>query len=347
MQSHGYKYMALLLSIISMMLGTNVYAQNSYYYTCAYLNDNWDTDIKVSKVDLTIPAIIDSTELHLPGEIVFKTPVRSISGDKYIYAADNGEASKNSRFLNPIVCNYCILDSNLNILISSQIQDVSLFSRSGGVIESGLIIDYVLKRNNLFMPMKGRLTLDRTNQFRIVDSHENHDSDSGYPNIGGFRYFNKISENNNRLYWNLNERGMYLLRLDMDRGTLIDSLYFGRNMDYSCLFALSPNDSLVYSFHINSNVVRGPTSEQKQSIDPSYLLRLRANSLTLIDSIPVHYPSLDYGYTYAEIGICDWVGPYLVYYFFHGEDYRYFSPAMLFIFDTRTNEATWLRVGWR
>jgi hypothetical protein len=58
-------------------------------------------------------------------------------------------------------------------------------------------------------------------------------------------------------------------------------------------------------------------------------------------------PNIEGGYIINEIGECDNIGPYMVYYYFAQEDYRYFSPAMLFIFDTRTNEATWLRVGWR
>jgi hypothetical protein len=348
MQSHGYKYMALLLLIIFMMLGTNVYAQNSYYYTCAYLNDNWDTNIKVSKVDLTIPAIIDSTELHLPGEIAFKTPFGANSGNlRFIVAANNGEAAKNSHFLDHIECNYAILDSNLNQIVTSQLQDISLLSRSGDFINQELTIDYTLEENNSFISMKGGLALERLSRLNILNSRENIIRESEYPVIGRFKYFNKLSDNNNHIFWNLIENGIYIINCDLNSRRLIDSLYLGNNMDYSYIFALSSNDSLIYFFHLNSNVLGGPESDRKLSIDPSYLLILHANPFSLIDSISISNPSLDYGYTYAEVGNCDNVGPYLVYYFFHGEDYRYFSPAMLLIFDTRTNEATWLRVGWR
>ena len=195
--------------------------------------------------------------------------------------------------------------------------------------------------------MEGKIVLNPDHHLSIADSRENRFRDDEHPIISGFRFFNRMRNGNNRIYWNLIDRGMYLLNIDVTNRILIDSLNVGNDMDYSYLFALSSDDSLIYFFHINSNILGGPEEQQKKSIGPSYLLGFRASSLILVDSIPIIYPSLDYGYSFAEIGNCDWVGPYLVYYFFHGEDYRYFSPAMLFIFDTRTNEATWLRVGWR
>jgi len=66
-----------------------------------------------------------------------------------------------------------------------------------------------------------------------------------------------------------------------------------------------------------------------------------------MESLAIQYPNSDSGYIGSGYGPCERIGPYFIYYFFDGEDYRYFSPAMLFIFDTRTNQATWLRVGWR
>jgi len=37
----------------------------------------------------------------------------------------------------------------------------------------------------------------------------------------------------------------------------------------------------------------------------------------------------------------------IYYYYFWQDGYEGFDPAYLLIFDTRTNEASWLRVGWR
>jgi hypothetical protein len=195
--------------------------------------------------------------------------------------------------------------------------------------------------------MKGRLGLDRARRLNIAEGQEYHFIDAEYPSIGGFRFFKRIRQSNDRLYWVVANSGVYLLILDLNQRSLIDSLNIGNNMDYSYLFAISSDDSLIYSFHVNSNVVGGPEDQQKLIIDPSFLMKYNSSTLHPVDSIAIQYPSLDSGYTFAELGLCDWVGPNLVYYFFLGEDYCYFSPAMLFIFDTRTNEATWLRVGWR
>ncbi len=349
LRGRGNSCAALLLMIILVITTTRVFAQNRYYYfVCGYASDIWDTDVKISKVNLSIPAIIDSVNISLPGELAFKTPfIINIINAEFVIIANNGEAAKNSHFLDPIVANYCILDSNLNIILTSQIQNISILSRSSREINQELEIDYTQKRNNSFVPMRGRMALERSNHLGIRDSRENMNNDLEYPAVGSFGYLNRISETNDRYYWDLIDRGMYLLNIDINDTLLVDSLYIGDNMDYSYLFALSPNDSLLYFFHLNSNVLGGPITEQKVTIDPSYLKVFQAGSFMAVDSIPIQYPSLAYGYTYAEVGNCDRVGPFLVYYFFHGEDYRYFSPAMLFIFDTRTNEATWLRVGWR
>jgi hypothetical protein len=65
-----------------------------------------------------------------------------------------------------------------------------------------------------------------------------------------------------------------------------------------------------------------------------------------MDSIPIpDYPEGDF--ISGSYGPAELVGPYIVYYFGESNDLGQLYPAMLFIFDTRTNEATWLRVGWR
>jgi len=104
---------------------------------------------------------------------------------------------------------------------------------------------------------------------------------------------------------------------------------------------------LIYLFKINCNKINGYPGGEKLSIDPSILVRYKALDLTLFDSTPISYPPIEDGYASCEWGDCRKVGQFLIHYFFEGEEPGYFSPAMLFIFDTRTNEARWLRVGWR
>ena len=61
---------------------------------------------------------------------------------------------------------------------------------------------------------------------------------------------------------------------------------------------------------------------------------------TIADFPKNNFPGIEYG-------LADVVGNYIVVYFFDCELREGFLPAMLFIFDTRTNTARWLNVGWR
>jgi hypothetical protein len=193
----------------------------------------------------------------------------------------------------------------------------------------------------------GFAVLDNAYNLNISRIKDYRFRESDFPTIGEFRYFNRLNGRNNRLCWVEKNNWVYILKINLDQRILIDSLNLGYVTNYSYLFALSEDDSLIYSFSVNWNYLSGPEETQKEEIDQSYLKIFRADNLGVIDSIGIPYPSLDIGYANREIGNCDWVGPYLVYYFFEQEAAAIFSPAMLFIFDTRTNETTWLRVGWR
>ena len=70
------------------------------------------------------------------------------------------------------------------------------------------------------------------------------------------------------------------------------------------------------------------------------------NPSTLDQTDSISY-SVGESYAAMEIGPAESLGPYLYYYYFWQDGYEGFDPAYLLIFDTRTNEATWLRVGWR
>jgi hypothetical protein len=347
MQNHGNKYLASIMFFL--MLCSSTFAQNeNIYFTCSYQNNAWDTYLKVSKFDLSRGALIDSVILPIGGEIATNTPICINNNRSLLFvAANDGEAAKNSNFKQRVECNYAIIDSNLNVINESQLPGFTFLGIDNNMEEQSPMIRYSLERNHSFITMRGRLNITRSNQLRISDSVEYHEIDNEFPIIGNFQFFKNFTGSANQLFWAIVSNGNYVLKLDVPARTLIDSLNVGNNLNYSHLLFYNEQDSIIYSFTINSNTLGGPEEQRKNSIDPSYLIKYNANSFQKVDSIIITYPSLDIGYTGSEIGILDKVNSYLVYYFFAGEDYRYFSPAMLFIFDTRTNEATWLRVGWR
>jgi hypothetical protein len=112
------------------------------------------------------------------------------------------------------------------------------------------------------------------------------------------------------------------------------------------LFAVKNN--LLYIFNLNyeirfkNKIVKG----YGQDWIESNVRVINLENFSLIDSIQVpDYPEGDY--ISGSSGVADVVGNYIVYYFGSSNDMEIFAPAMLFIFDTRTNQAAWLRVGWR
>jgi hypothetical protein len=151
------------------------------------------------------------------------------------------------------------------------------------------------------------------------------------------------------LYYSLNNSRYWLIRINNGGSLVTDSLMAEDGSPSSAIFAYHPVTNKIYIFHLNFEQ-HGKFSEldknygdrwiQPQVLvyDPDTFQLMERHTIT--DFIPGNYPLV-------ENGPADVIGDYIVYYFFDDEWMGKFNPAMLFIFDTRTNEATWLRVGWR
>jgi hypothetical protein len=166
--------------------------------------------------------------------------------------------------------------------------------------------------------------------------------------VGRYTYPRRLPHSSAPIYWDTADNfEVYILMLNAQRTRILDSLSVGNFLAYSQLFGVSAADSLLYIFSLSYDIPRGGGRLAHRNNAPSFVRKYRVADFSLTDSISVPNIVPDTDYVRNELGPCDVVGPFMVYYFFKGDDYRYFSPAMLFIFDTRTNEATWLRVGWR
>jgi hypothetical protein len=204
--------------------------------------------------------------------------------------------------------------------------------------------------------MNGYLSLDSNGKPLITPIGEVNDADSLYPQINGFRYFWKISQHNDSIYWDVSNDprndGAYLLKLDVPNRRLLDSVYICDFGQVTPRFALSSNDSIIYAFILNESCWANTEYGDTVIPQPSFLKIFSTKDLSLLDSIPIPNPVPDsncasFGYDDWDEDIYDRTGNYLVYFFMGSVAIERFVPAMLFIFDTRTNQATWLRVGWR
>jgi len=351
MKNRGNKKTHLFLLIIFLVLTRFLFAQESYFYNiCSYENDEMGTNILVSKIDLTNKRIVNSISLPSEGELAYRIPLKIQRGNQnlLLVATNNGVRSKNSRQLPNPILNYYILNNDFNILNNGQLNNITILGRLSYPNYKIDSLSFVAHQDSLFLGKRGRIIVNQQNRIQIDNQTVETYSESNFPEICGFRYFDKIKDSNNNLYYNATTNGVYLLKLDTRNDVLLDSLNLNSDKPLFNLFGISDDDSLVYVFYMNSNNLGGPPAMQKTEVDPSYVKILRAGNFTLVDSIDIEYPSLELGYVGgATTGLIDKVGPYFVYFDLNSESYRWFSPAMLFIFDTRTNEASWLRVGWR
>ena len=126
----------------------------------------------------------------------------------------------------------------------------------------------------------------------------------------------------------------------------IDSLLLESSESRNIIFTAM--DSFLYVFSINYEVhVKGRDDKPygQDWISPS-LRKYNIKNFIMLDSIPL--PDFSKGDCVGWApGIGERVGPYITYYFGKPGDMEILFPATLFIFDTRSNETTWLRVGWR
>jgi hypothetical protein len=149
----------------------------------------------------------------------------------------------------------------------------------------------------------------------------------------------------NNIYFDIVDGQYRVFKRDREMQT-IDSLLLepleSRNMIFAGI------DSILYVFSINYEVhIKGRDDKAygQDWITPN-VRRYNIDSFKMIDSIPIPDFKKD-NFVSGDDGVARVFGPYITYYFGEPGDMELLYPAMLFIFDTRTNETTWLRVGWR
>jgi hypothetical protein len=147
------------------------------------------------------------------------------------------------------------------------------------------------------------------------------------------------------IYFDVFDAHYYLIKLggnDIIADTVRLENFESRNM------VVALKDTILYVFSLNyeTHLIGESYKGYGQNWILANLRRYSVNEFALLDSIPIlDYPEGDF--INGAYGPAKVTGPYIVYYFGDSNDMGQLYPAMLFIFDTRTNEATWLRVGWR
>jgi hypothetical protein len=333
--------MIVLLWLIVSIAQAQDYALNTYDGASSEGLRN----VKTIFVNLETRSVISSIVIGQQGQIMNKTPLRIGFGtDRYlINAVMEGCFCQNSMAGDEDRVRITIIGEDNSVIEASYTeQGLGIIYFTQGPDASVYI--YAESTEGQPRHMNGDFTLNSEFELSLRTQRPSDYNPLFSPGTGDFPVIQRMSAAYN-LYKSWISGRRFILKLNHDTGGIIDSLELQNNPVRTHVLAVL--DSLLYVFHQNyefygKTIQKGPDDDR---ID-SHLLIYNAFDFSLLDSISIpDYPPGDY--IGGEFGSADVVGPYIVYYYFEGEGIDRFAPAMLLIFDTRTNEATWLRVGWR
>lgn len=323
-------------------------AVTPYYYTVSYATPDWGCGIKVSKINLDTKEVTDFDTAGLCYMIINPRPIVFTRNDSdYIFAATaNCSWGKRVPASSDCYSDYVIYNDVGKIIHRGVLERKYVYCKERS-LGSDVKIKYREYTDSLHYWRYGTINLQDDNTIILSPDTIPAGEDPTSSIISGFQYFKRIDKRNDSIYWDVGHNAVYLLRIDTDKKVLLDSLRIPDKRTHTCLFALSDDQRRIYTFHFFAQYGHKYYENGTPPILPSYIKVYRADTLVLIDSFAVPAPSAAKGYVAAEWASAERIDEYIIYYFFADEGIELFDPAMLYIFDTRNNESTWLNVGWR
>ncbi len=331
-------------------------ALSEAYVVHSYTSNNPTSyNVSVSLINLNTLEIIDNIELPMTGTIMNKKPIVVLVDDQELFLCftlngcmgKNADLSGNGEVLYYSV--YTIRDNSIQLLHTDSLSAVIVDYVEQLQGESGfrLSIRDALRDNYLFDP--GLYSIDNNFDFSPISPIENDNEMPGYiEQIDEFENLNIIrNAEADHLYYSFHNSQYWLLKLDTRDNSIVDSLQLRYSGGQATIFGYHPLRDKFYCFHTNYEIHGKFVEKSRENyyITPDVQI-YNPLTLELMESFGIpDYP--EGNYPGKENGAFDTVGDYIIYYFFEDDWFPVYAPAMLFIFNTRTNEASWLRVGWR
>ncbi len=362
MKSRGNNYHRRLCNFLFIMacvfLTLTGISVGQTYFINAYVSHGDSASnfmqIHTIMVDLDQQEIIDSTVLADSGTILNRTPmtVSNTRGTFLISFWANGMMAKNSGFTSGLSnLHYALFfnqNGNIHDLRRDEISAANINLLYKVPYEQGFRLGIVSDTGNVVILRPGVYGLNRNDRFEFERGVPINEIPGSIGNLDGYSLLRKIWESDRyHLYHSFYNSQYWLVKLNDGNDAVVDSLQLRQSGGQATIYAYHPDRNRFYCFHLNYEMHGQYTHKYREDyyIEPEVLI-YDPISLELLEQLPVaDYPEGDY--PGRENGIADVVGDFIVYYFFEDDWMGRFNPAMLFIFDTRTNEATWLRVGWR
>jgi len=343
----------IILGVIICLLQAIAYSQK--YFVCTYGNctDQEIGNVFIKSIDLSTKTITDSLLVASRGCIWKKKPAQiMLNGQQFLVClAENGGYNKNSD-IGPYSIYYAVMigADNLVLVKKDSISNAKIEYFDQYSEEQYFVFGIGSTLNSTPIYPKGIYTINNDGNFRHIGVFNPLLPPGVTRHSDNFNYLHRLNlPNNNRLYRSIGEDSRFwILHLNGNQN-IIDSLMIESNQRASDIYAYHPQRNKLYIFHVNyenqgkfddtqKNYAQDWITPEVLIYDPSTFHLLERHEIADFDS--ANYPG-------NERGMADVVGDYIVYYFFEDDWMENFYPAMLFIFDTRTNQATWLRVGWR
>ena len=346
----GYKTMGRLaficLTIILELLIINDVSTAQFYFVNAYTRAGDHYSNAIYKVDIDSKIIIDSVIIDGKGEFFGKHPFEITFGnqDFLISSINAGLPGKNSRSgPYPITHIYLIRSRSVDLVfqdslihghiskirqIGNDSLDIEWFAdnQSGG---SDFLSKFVFRPNSNRLDRIMNMPLSQQIPFTI----------GNYVDPVWLMHL----ENSN-YYWDIVDgTNIVLFKVD-DNGNLSNETIIGDRTIANCALGYNSYIDKLICFKTPFKLLSySPTYESPDSIEAE-VLYFNINDFAIDSTF-----TIDMGIAYCgyEVGKALSYGHYTYYYYFSGDGYGQFDPAYLLIFDTRTNETDWLRVGWR
>lgn len=341
------------LKLAYIFLAMTALASGQPYFLNSYgdISDSGFRNVCLKAIDLENTLIRNNLILFNRGYIWRKTPYEfKIQNNPILLTlAESGEFAKNSD-MNQNYVFYSISRFSNNSFSSMYVDSladatIDLFQQFP--IENGFRLRMKSSVDTTTILPAGLYRVNNSMHFSFIESINSLKQPGQLDSINGHDYLLELFNSGNRnLYYSFEGGHLTICRVNNPRTRIEDSLAI---YDKGRIFAYHPGQDKIYRFNLNYEI-HGKFPQYEKNYDDDRItpevLIYDPVSFELLESHEIaDYPPGNY--PGPESGPADVAGDYIVYYFFEDDWMGKFAPAMLFIFDTRTNEASWLRVGWR
>jgi hypothetical protein len=348
--------MKLIPGVVAfIVLSVSILSQAEYYYVVTYGDehgDNGEKYIYLKMIDLDSAKVKDKILLARGGNVIEGHPIQlEYHNSTFLFVEIiDGAPAKNAGYGNSysiyklIEVDSCLTIANADSIKNRDRDWSEQYPPLRSIFEKGI----GCKNKDSVKVAFDKYTINEKWRFSDVDTVDHNVNLGNIRKIHQFEYLQSFNyPNKHNLYSVLNTD--WIIRLNSTLDLVVDSLQIKTAQNWLYEYAYRPITDKLYWFQLNyeyhvTNLELEKYYGDKWITPEVYIYDPVSLKLIERDKI-ADFPKDNF--PGMETGLADVVGDYIVVYFFDCELREGFLPAMLFIFDTRTNTARWLNVGWR